>query len=161
MFNKKDERGLLLVEIIVVVLIIAFIGSVIVIGMDVSKKRAKDAAIRSDLEQIQVIAETTYNPQMQYKELYNMRESGHIVLKRIEEKILEMDRDFDFFFPQDSVRPEVSGYSQYCAYVYLFMNTDELFCVDYRGTAKVVDVSDGKRINCEDKNYYPYDCDYQ
>jgi len=163
--NKKKE-GFTLIEIAVVVLIIATLSALVLYAIDIARKKTRDAVIISQLEQIQAIAETVYNPVNGYKKLYEMRkdsatiEDDYGTLKGIGRKIEEMGKSFNLFFPHDSSNAR-NNYSSYCAYVYLFRNPHEVFCVDSQGTAKKVDVSGGKLIHCMVRETGYDNCNYR
>jgi prepilin-type N-terminal cleavage/methylation domain-containing protein len=164
--KQKNKRGFTLIEIMVVVLIIVALSAITILTIDIARKKTKDAIIISQLEQIQAIAETIYNPETGYKELYDMRkdpasvEDDYETLKEIGIKIDEMGKSFNLWFPHDSASTR-NDYSSYCAYVYLFMNPNNVFCVDSRGVAEEIDVSDDKDIHCMVRETGYDNCDYR
>jgi prepilin-type N-terminal cleavage/methylation domain-containing protein len=157
------RKGFTLIELMVVIVIIITLTSFVVIAVDIARKRTRDTIIISSLEQIQALAETTYNPNPDkkdgYKELYNMREGADHHLKEISDKIETMGKSMNLFFPHDSTNKR-NDYSEYCAYVRLFMNENEIFCVDSTGKGRKVDISEGKRIHCMNRESAYDNCEY-
>ncbi len=138
-----NQKGMTLIEIIVVVLIIVLIASVIIISLEISKRRTMDESIKSYLLQVQSTAEMVYNPVHGYRELYEMIDSDYVSIKRIEEEIEKMGKDFVLLFPEG--HGITRGYNEYCAYSFLFTNPDKVFCVDHLGNAVIRKASD---IHC-------------
>ncbi len=155
--KKQNNTGFTLLEIVVVVVIIAILITVFFITIDTARKRTRDAVIISSLEQIQAIAETVYNPANSFKSL-----NGHKDIVLIKEKINEIGRDFNLHFPIMAANPDVKkyGYDRYCAYVYLFQNKSEIFCVDSTGFRGRVSLSGNKSVGCFQVEYLPYSCEY-
>ncbi len=146
-------KGFTLIEIMVVVVIIILITSVTVIAISRARDRTRDAIITSSLEQIQGIAETVYNPEDGYKELYKMRDEEHPRIEEIRDRIIDMAGpafNFSIHFPEDI--SGVSGYEEYCVWVKLVQqprsDAERNFCVDSTGDAKDVYWKSGERYNC-------------
>ncbi len=158
-----SKKGLTLIELLVVIAIIGLILGVGAVSFNIARDKARDAVIVTELEQLQGIAETVYHPEIGYKSLWEMRgnpldiDDDYDTLKQIRKRIDEMGRGVDVWFPEDSIY-ETEGFDEYCALVLLFSNEDEIFCVDSTGFAGRVDISDGK-VECESKNYRPYNCE--
>lgn len=161
--NQKNKKGFTIIEILVVLLIITALSSLLIMGIDIMRKKTKDAIIISQLEQIQAIAETVYNPVTGYKELYDMREENHPAIKEIADKIKEMGGggfNFNLSFPEDVSGEE--GYYEYCAWVKLVQQPrngpEKNFCVDSLGTSKIVDYKWGEiGYNCRIEDV-PFNC---
>jgi prepilin-type N-terminal cleavage/methylation domain-containing protein len=167
--KEKQKKGFTLIEIMIVVAIIILLTSFVVIAVNISRNRTRDAIIISSLEQIQALAETVYNPGDGYKPLYNMRASirapitipeDHRSIAEIKNKIKDIGmnrREINIYFPEDSISPSVSGYNTYCAYVFLVYNPDEIFCVDSTGFANKINVKN-KEVNCQKPDNLYSDC---
>ena len=150
--------GFTLIEIMVVVLIIIVITSVTIVAINNARNRTRDTIIITSLEQVQGIAETVYNPDDGYKELYKMRENKHPRIEEIRDRVDDMGRRFNFHFLEEAL--DYDGYD-YCAYVRLFMHEDKVFCVDYSGVADTREVGKGEtKINCQQIDSQYADCDY-
>ncbi len=162
---QKKERGFTIIELLVGVVIIVLFATVSFIALSIARDRTRDAVIKTELEQLQGIAETVYHPEIGYKELWEMRgnpldtEDDFDTLKQIRTRISDMGRKVDIWFPEDSIYG-TEGFDEYCAMVLLFSKEDEIFCVDSTGFVGKVDVSDGP-VECDSKNYRPYNCEKQ
>ncbi len=169
MFKKRkriNKRGFTLLEMIVVVTIIALIGIFIFIVVENARNRTRDAVIISSLEQIQAIAETVYNPEDGYKELYKMTREDNLdpKIEQIFSKVGEMaGRGFTINFTHEKGGDFAGDYSEYCAYVKLVRDENEFYCIDYLGNKKRVGGSgvegDGE-IECSDmRELSPVSCE--
>jgi prepilin-type N-terminal cleavage/methylation domain-containing protein len=167
--NKKkfsNYLGFTLIELMLVIVIITVLTSFVLLVVDVTRKKTRDAIIISSLEQLQAIAETVYNPNDGYKEFYDMRESNYSKIEDIRKKIKDMGGsgfNFEIKFPED-ISGEV-GFYEYCAWVKLAHQpkngSARNFCVDSKGTAKVVEWEYGvTEYNCR-VDELPYNCDYR
>jgi prepilin-type N-terminal cleavage/methylation domain-containing protein len=163
---SRREGGFTIVEMMVVILIIALALFFIFVSFDISKNKTRDAVIVSELEQLQGIAETVYHPEVGYKVLWEKRKgtdparSDDDDIAMIRERINEVGRTFNLRFPQDSNHPGISGYYEYCAYVFLFSDEDTIFCVDSHGVADKIDVSGGVKVNCQILDHTIHNCDF-
>ncbi len=146
-------------ELMVVLVIIAVLTSVILVSFNMARERTRDEVIKSELEQLMGIAETAYHPELQYEELYKMREDDHENIVTIRNRIEDdMGQDFNFNFPEDSV--DFDGFDQYCAYVRLVFEDEKMFCIDYRGVATAKEVPRGAtELNCQERDSKYADCD--
>jgi len=147
-FSKK--RGFTIIEILVVVAIVVLLGTFIVVAVTASRNRTRDAIIKTSLEQIEGIAETTYDPSIGYQIIGDMRgspydiEDDYHTIREIRQRIRDMGSSFRMFFPEDGVG--ASGFGQYCAYAPLASDSSKIFCIDSFGN-KVVEDSD--KISCQ------------
>ncbi len=165
MLNQR-EKGLTLTELMVAVAIVILFSSVAFISIDIARNKTRDAVIITELEQLQGIAETVYHPQIGYKELWEMRQGtnplreDHPNIAAIRKRISDMGRSFNLRFPQDSGDPSISGYHEYCAYVFTFSDKNTIFCVDSHGVADKIDVSGNNKVNCQILDYTIHNCEY-
>jgi len=149
MMKNRKKNGYTLVEVMVVVVIIALLVSVIVVSINRARLRTRDTIIISQVEQIQVLAETLYNPDTKYKELADMRGSvyeiadDHSTIRDIRQKIRDMGSFFRLFFPEDG---EDAGFGEYCAYARLATDENKVFCVDSLGNERKAVLDN---INCQ------------
>ncbi len=157
------KKGLTLVELLVVIAIVGLILGLGVASFNLARNKARDAVIVTELQQLQGIAETVYHPEIGYRDFYEMRGSppdfsgDHSNIAIIRKRISEMGRNFNFNFLEDSL--DFDGYD-YCAYVRLFANEDEVYCVDYRGMERIIEISPGDtKINCQQPDSRYADCD--
>lgn len=164
--SRLSISGFTLVEIMTVVAVIAIMLMLIVVSMNRARERTRDTIIISQLEQIQALAETVYNPQTGYKELYDMREDEHDILEELGEKVEEMGGagfNFHIRFPED-ISGEV-GYDEYCVWVKLIQQPrdgpERNFCVDSAGRTREVEWDSGEiEYNCRVEEV-PLDCEYR
>jgi prepilin-type N-terminal cleavage/methylation domain-containing protein len=163
MLKEKQKKGFTLIEIMIVVLIIILLTSFVVFAVDTARKRTRDAIIISSVEQVQALAKTVYNPKNGYKDLKN-HENVEELKKRVEE--MGMGRRFLLLFPDDKKDINVQyidDFSEFCAYVQLFRNEEQFFCVDYLGNARIVGgngVFGDEIINCSHRSINsPSDCE--
>ncbi len=149
-FDEKNNRisttGFTLIEIMVVVVIIILITSVTIVAINAARNRTRDAIIKSSVEQIQGIAETTYNPQDGYYELSLMvgdtaeRDDDHDNIGEIRDRIRDMGAaTLRVWFPEDG--EDGKGWGEYCAYAGRLFHSDakdKFFCVDSSGNEVIV-----------------------
>lgn|GEM_PF-5339314 len=160
--KARNFTGFTLVEMMVVVAIIGILFAVVIVSVNRARNRTRDAIIVSQLEQVQALAETVHNPDTEYKELYDMWQEREDPIGEINRKISEeMDRDFNLYFPEDSIEPETEGHYEYCSYVFLWSTPGQVFCVDSTGFAEKVDVDPDNEINCQARDWPPYNCEYR
>jgi prepilin-type N-terminal cleavage/methylation domain-containing protein len=151
--NKKKSSnylGFTLIELMLVIVIITVLTSFILLVIDTTRKKTKDAIITSSLEQIQSIAETTYNPNDGYMKIAEMRgnaadiDDDHPTVREVRQKIRDMGSYFRLYFPEDGVGD--SGYGEYCTYALLATDPEKVICIDSRGEKRKANLLD---INCE------------
>ncbi len=153
--KKKENKAFTLVEMMAVIAIIAILFSIIIVSINRARIRTKNVIVKSNLEQIEAIAKTTYNPEIDYKELYNMRgepskmERDYKTLKEIRRRISEVGTTGILYFPKDG---DTGEYEAYCAFARLFPRESNVpmstvFCIDSEGrrTEAVYE-----EINCTD-----------
>ncbi len=148
------KKGFTLIEILVVVVIIILITTLIFVAIESARNRTRNTVIMTSLEQIQGIAETTYNPVNGYKKLWEMRGdmalfvNDYSTLKEIRERIYDIGGERSVLvFGRDGGGTE--KYNDYCAYAFLYPRTQEnvVYCVDYLGNKKIEKYG---LINCTD-----------
>ncbi len=151
-FDKKNNRisttGFTLIEIMVVVAIIVLIASVTIIAINRARARTRDAVIIATMEQLEGIAETTYNPQDGYRQFSLMvgdtrsRDDDHKQIREIRDKIEEMGiNTFRVWFPEDGQTG--AGWNKYCAYAEpLYFAKDKAICIDSSGAKMVLEKSE-------------------
>jgi prepilin-type N-terminal cleavage/methylation domain-containing protein len=156
---NMSKKGFTLVEILVVIVIILLITAFTLIVIESARNKTKNAIILTSLEQIQAIAETSYNAEDGYKELSKMRPHVHDItqdyytLNQIRQKIEEMGSTARIFFPIDGA---TGGYEDYCAYALVMPRSSEniVFCIDSLGNKVVAPIA---KINCG-KSGIPANC---
>ncbi len=149
-------KGFTIVELMAVVVIIVLITSVSIVAINRARNRTRNAIITSSLEQIQGIAETTYNPKDGYKEFYNMWEGGHRTIKEIQDRIDDMGGGLKIYLPEHGEPGD--GYDKYCAQAFLYPRGKRIgMCVDSLGNKVVEDLI---KLNCE-STLRPANCEYE
>ena len=167
MIKNKRQAGFTLVELMTVIMIIAVLASVVLVSLDTARKRARDSAIQTQLAQIRSLAETVHDLSNGYEDFHKLindtTHSEHNNYVRAKESIESVGvdvtnaSDYDVRFAEQF--DGESGYHDYCMYVRLVRNEDEVFCVDSRGIAEVID-ADANSIKCMDFTKEP-NCEHE
>lgn len=123
-------EGLTIIEVLVVVAIIGILSVLVLSGVGISRKKASDGRIRSDIRQIRVLAETSYNEQgASYVDW-----SQHASIQS-ELTVLKADVDEQTGVPDSTIIRE-SQEKEFCISAPL-KAADGHFCTDVTGTIRL------------------------
>lgn len=153
METGKRKKGFTLIEIMVVVVIIAAILAVIIVSINRARLRTRDTIIISQVEQVQALAETVYNPENQYGEL-----KDHPSILEIKNKIVEMGIDFRLHHYGAFTGISDGDWSRYCSYAELASDPSVVVCVDWKGSKTI---EKAVKINCTELAVPRPNCEYR
>jgi prepilin-type N-terminal cleavage/methylation domain-containing protein len=151
--TKNKQQGVTLTELLTVIVIIGILASVVLVSLDLARKRARDSTVQRQMSELRNVAEASFDWQDGYKRLEDMVGDDTTELEKIKAYILEVgpenytdDEMFEIKFSADD--------NHYCAWARFVSDSDEIFCVDSSGRAER-DIDDnlecyeGTAISCE------------
>jgi prepilin-type N-terminal cleavage/methylation domain-containing protein len=151
---KNKQQGVTLIELLTVIVIIGILASVVLVSLDLARKRARDSTVQRQMSELRNIAEASFDWQDGYKRLKDMKTDDESELKKIESYILEVGPEgytesemFEIKFSADD--------KNYCAWARFVSEPTEIFCVDSSGRAER-DIDDdiecygGEGVSCEE-----------
>ena len=135
-FNNK--KGFTLIELLVVIAIIGILSSIVLVSMGSARDKAKDAAIKADLDQIRKVAEMEYSENNSYAGLGE--NSDFLTLKADIES-------------QNGTVTIATSTDAYCVESTLNSGTNQRRCVDSSGKvrdyAKATSDCDAATCDCD------------
>lgn len=151
---KDKQQGVTLTELLTVIVIIGILASVVLVSLDLARKRARDSTVQRQMSELRNVAEATFDWQDGYTRLDDMQSDADSELMKIKGYILDVgleeytdDELFDIKFSTDK--------NNYCAWARLVSNSEELFCVDSAGRAERGLITDyecasGSEVSCKE-----------
>jgi prepilin-type N-terminal cleavage/methylation domain-containing protein len=141
----KSKKGFTLIELLVVIAIIGILAGIVLVSIRDVTPRAKDAAIKSDLQQIRTQAEIIYSDNASYNDLCTAADQLGTAqgLSTIEADLISQGTTFRCYADGDD----------YCVSADLLTGSEKTFCIDSNGLSKVYDSGD----DCGDPNVFSCD----
>ncbi|MFC1630118.1 prepilin-type N-terminal cleavage/methylation domain-containing protein [Patescibacteria group bacterium] len=143
--NHLLGRGFTLIELILVSSVIVIIVGIVFISLGPIKQRAKEASIKSSLNELQNVAERIYFEEGNYEKVYDTTDD--VRLLTIKNNILD----------QGETLVMNHGSSAYCAYAMLDSPSGSpvSYCVDHLGYADEIPFNDPE-IPCDVRAFCNY-----
>ncbi len=140
----NKNKGFTLIEVLTVIMIIAILASIVLVSLDTARKRTRDVTIQNQVGQLRSLAEASFTFERGYqgfKDAYDGTGTDAVAFERAVKKIEEMS-ELELPGWKDYINLHFSSEensNHYCMYAYLTRNDDEIFCVDSRGNAVIID----------------------
>ena len=134
----KSKKGFTLIELLVVIAIIGILAAIVLVALRGAPARAKDARIKSGVNQARSQAELIWTDDSDYDNLCaadNTLDNTNATLDTLEVDIA--GQQGEDLVADVHLRCYVSGTDKYCVSARLVNDTDQWFCVDSAG--RVVD----------------------
>jgi prepilin-type N-terminal cleavage/methylation domain-containing protein len=161
---KNKQQGVTLIELLTVIVIIGILASVVLVSLDLARKRARDSTVQRQMSELRNIAEASFDWQDGYERLENMVGDDTTELEKIKSYILEVGTEeteydgdiFDIKFSTDD--------KNYCAWARFISEPTEIFCVDSSGRAErgiddEIECYGGEGVSCEETAECTVDAD--
>ncbi len=140
----NKNKGFTLIEVLTVIMIIAILASIVLVSLDTARQRTRDVTIQNQVGQLRSLAEASFTFEKGYQEFKKASEGEGTdgpAFNRAKEKIGEMselEEDFLHVHFSSDKNP-----NHYCMYARLTRNENEIFCVDSRGDAGIINTEGG------------------
>ncbi len=141
-------------ELLTVIVIIGILASVVLVSLDLARKRARDSTVQRQMSELRNVAEASFDWKDGYKRLKDMVGDSDSELEKIRSYVEDVGPDghsgtelFNIKFSTDN--------KQYCAYARFISDDDEVFCIDSTGKAEraaddFFECYAGTAISCEE-----------
>ncbi len=120
--NNKTNTGFTLIELLVVIAIIAILATLVMITISSARKSAQDSKISTAMSQLRTLANT-------YENINDMTYESDENYQRIKDEV-------DALSDSNLQLHTSVGGNNYCAYASMVSDNSEVFCIDWRQTAK-------------------------
>jgi prepilin-type N-terminal cleavage/methylation domain-containing protein len=137
--KNKISIGFTLIELLVVIAIIAILATLVMITISSARKSAQDSKISAAMSQLRTLANT-------YEDINDMTYEDDENYQRIKDEI-------DTLSDSNLQLHTSTGGNNYCAYATLVSDNSEVFCIDWKQTAKREDLTNVV-TTCTDESFY-------